>query len=376
MFTHHFGAYILILMAEQNPHPSVNLVDQLSTAVIVLDDTLHIQNLNQAAQNLLLVSTQQVQALPLHQVIQLAADITEQLAASLRHGQSFTSREIKIKLPGHPVMLIDLTATPTEDRQRLLLEMQPLDRFSRLSRGERMHSRRQSSANLVRNLAHEIKNPLGGIRGAAQLLEKELENQIDDIKAREELKEYSHVIISEANRLRDLVDRLLGPQRQSHKQSTNIHQVLDKTFKLLGAEAGQSVQLIKDYDPSLPDLMLDANQLMQVFLNIGRNALQALQESATEEANIRFQTRAVRRFTIGNHSHRLVCRISICDNGPGISADIKDEIFFPMITNRAQGTGLGLSIAQSLIAQHQGLIECDSKVGHTCFNIYIPMDMA
>lgn len=363
-------------MSEQNPHTPINLVDQLSTAVIVLDHTLHIQNLNQAAQNLLLVSTQQVQELPLNQVIQLQQAITEQLESSLLQGQSFTSREIKIKLPGHPVMLIDLTVTPTEDRRRLLLEIQPLDRFSRLSRGERINSRRQSSANLVRNLAHEIKNPLGGIRGAAQLLEKELENQIDDINAREELKEYSHVIISEANRLRDLVDRLLGPQRQSHKQSTNIHQVLDKTHKLLGAEAGTSVRLIKDYDPSLPDLMLDANQLMQVFLNIGRNALQALQESATPEANIRFQTRAVRRFTIGNHCHRLVCRISICDNGPGISPEIKDEIFFPMITNRAQGTGLGLSIAQSLVAQHQGLIECDSKAGHTCFNIYVPMDMA
>ncbi|MCP4789424.1 MAG: nitrogen regulation protein NR(II) [Gammaproteobacteria bacterium] len=351
-----------------------NLVDQLSTSVILLDADLHIQNLNQAAQNLLLVSSQQARGIPLEQIVQLEAELLGQFKASLRQGQSFTSREVKIKLAGHPAMVIDLTGTPLDDQQSLVLEIQPLDRFSRLSRGERMHSRRQSSANLVRNLAHEIKNPLGGIRGAAQLLERELENQIDNTQARLELQEYTHVIISEANRLRDLVDRLLGPQRQAHKQHTNIHQVLDKTYKLLAAEAGEEVDLIKDYDPSLPELMLDANQLMQVFLNIGRNALQAVQENNIQAPSIRFQTRAVRRFTIGNHNHRLVCRIRICDNGPGINPELKDEIFFPMVTHRAQGTGLGLSIAQNLVAQHQGLIECDSKPGKTCFNIYIPME--
>ncbi|MDP6967617.1 MAG: nitrogen regulation protein NR(II) [Gammaproteobacteria bacterium] len=364
-------------MATRSSHQShpANLVDQLSTAVILLDQDLNIQNLNQAAQNLLLISLQQVHGSSLEKVVQLEPKLLAQFRASLRQAQSFTSREIKIKLPGQPVMLIDLTVTPLENQNSLVLEIQPLDRFSRLIRGERMHNRRQSSANLVRNLAHEIKNPLGGIRGAAQLLERELESQLDDPIACQELQEYAHVIISEANRLRDLVDRLLGPQRQAHKQSSNIHQILDKTYKLLSAEAGQQVNLCRDYDPSLPELMLDANQLMQVFLNIGRNALQALQENPIETPEIRIQTRVVRRFTIGNHCHRLVCRIGISDNGPGISPELKDEIFFPMITHRAQGTGLGLSIAQNLIAQHQGLIECDSKPGHTCFNIYIPMEV-
>jgi len=363
-------------MSLHNSHRTqpANLVDQLSTAVILLDQQLHIQDLNQAAQTLLLMSSQQAHGTALEQVLQLEPRLLAQFKASLSQGQSFTSREVKVKLAGHPVMLIDLTGTPIEDQQYLALEIQTLDRFSRLSRGELMHSRRQSSANLVRNLAHEIKNPLGGIRGAAQLLEREIETQLDNPKACQELQEYAHVIISEADRLRDLVDRLLGPQRQTQKQSSNIHQVLDKTYKLLAAEAGNQIQLIKDYDPSLPELMLDANQLMQVFLNIGRNALQALQENPTQAASIRLQTRAARRFTIGNHNHRLVCRVSICDNGPGISPDIKDEIFFPMITHRAQGTGLGLSIAQNLVAQHNGLIECDSKPGNTCFHIYIPME--
>lgn len=355
------------------PQPA-NLVDQLSTAVILLDQDLNIQDLNQAAQNLLSISVHQVKGVSLEKAIQVNHELLVQFSASMRQGQSFTSREVKIKLAGQPMMLIDLTATPVENHHSLVLEIQPLDRFSRLMRGERMHNRRQSSANLVRNLAHEIKNPLGGIRGAAQLLERELETQVDDPVACQELQEYAHVIISEANRLRDLVDRLLGPQRQAQKQVNNIHQILDKTHKLLSAEAGQEVKLVADYDPSLPELMLDANQLMQVFLNIGRNALQALQENSIEAPEIRMQTRAVRRFTIGNQCHRLVCRVSICDNGPGISPELKDEIFFPMITNRAQGTGLGLSIAQSLIAQHQGLIECDSKPGHTCFKIYIPME--
>ena len=363
-------------MANRDIHQSspANLVDQLSTAVILLDENLAIQNLNQAAQGLLLISLQQVKGTSLEKVIQLAPELLAQCSTSLQQAQSFTSREVKIKLPGQPVMLIDLTVTPLENHNSLVLEIQPLDRFSRLMRGVRMHNRRQSSANLVRNLAHEIKNPLGGIRGAAQLLERELESQVDDPHACQELQEYAHVIISEANRLRDLVDRLLGPQRHAHKQSSNIHLVLDKTHKLLFAEAGDQINLVRDFDPSLPELMLDANQLMQVFLNIGRNALQALQENPIEAAEIRMQTRVVRRFTIGNHCHRLACRISICDNGPGISPELKDEIFFPMITHRAHGTGLGLSIAQSLIAQHQGLIECDSKPGRTCFNIYIPME--
>lgn len=373
---HQNSACIIKPMTQQNSHPMhpANLVDQLSTAVILLNQKLQIQDLNQAAQNLLLMSSQQAQGIALEQVLQIETQLLAQFKASLTQGQSFTSREIKVKLAGHPVMLIDLTGTPIEDQQYLVLEIQTLDRFSRLSRGELMHSRRQSSANLVRNLAHEIKNPLGGIRGAAQLLEREIESQFDNPKACQELQEYAHVIISEADRLRDLVDRLLGPQRQTQKQIGNIHQVLDKTYKLLAAEAGNQIQLIRDYDPSLPELMLDANQLMQVFLNIGRNALQALQENPNDAPSIRLQTRAVRRFTIGNRNHRLVCRVSICDNGPGISPDIKDEIFFPMITHRAQGTGLGLSIAQNLVAQHNGLIECDSKPGNTSFHIYIPME--
>jgi two-component system nitrogen regulation sensor histidine kinase GlnL len=217
----------------------------------------------------------------------------------------------------------------------------------------------------VRNLAHEIKNPLGGIRGAAQLLQRELNPS---------LHEFTDIIISEADRLRDLVDRLVGPQRQTQKQRCNIHQILDKIDQLLRAEAGDRVRLIRDYDPSLPELLIDANQMTQVCLNVGRNALQALMEHQVSGGQISLKTRAVRRFTIGHTCHRLVCCVSISDNGPGINADLKEDIFFPLVTHRAQGTGLGLSIAQSLIQQHQGLIECDSQNGQTCFNIYLPME--
>jgi two-component system nitrogen regulation sensor histidine kinase GlnL len=180
--------------------------------------------------------------------------------------------------------------------------------------------------------------------------------------------------MSETDRLRGLLDRLLSPRQVTHKQRSNIHQVLNKAVCLLSNEITQQVQIRRDYDPSLPELMLDSGQLMQVFLNIGRNALQAMMESYTEQPLLTITSRVVRRFSIGHKNHRLVCHISFRDNGPGINPQLGDEIFFPTVSGRHNGSGLGLSITQALVMQHQGLIEYGSQPGNTCFSIYLPME--
>ena len=342
-----------------------SLVNHLTTAIVLVNARMEVVALNLAAEDLFRVSQHQMQLEPISNLLSLDPLLKQQLQHSSNHQQSFTSRDTQIQQANGRRLSVDLSVTAVDEQGSLALEIQPLERVKRLTQEARMTTQQQASSNLVRNLAHEIKNPLGGIRGAAQLLQRELNPS---------LHEFTDIIISEADRLRDLVDRLIGPQRQTQKQSCNIHQVLDKIDQLLRAEAGDQIQLIRDYDPSLPELLIDANQMTQVFLNVGRNALQALVEHQISGGHISLKTRAVRRFTIGNTCHRLVCCISISDNGPGIPADLKEDIFFPLVTHRAQGTGLGLSIAQSLIQQHQGLIECDSQQGQTCFNIYLPME--
>jgi two-component system nitrogen regulation sensor histidine kinase GlnL len=214
----------------------------------------------------------------------------------------------------------------------------------------------------MRGLAHEIKNPLGGLRGAAQLLEKQLDS--------EELKEYTNVIISEADRLQTLLNRILGPNRMPEKVLVNIHEVLERVRSLVSVEVGDGIKLVRDYDPSIPEVMADPDQLVQALLNIIRNACQAL----NGEGEVKLRTRVERKFNIGQNSHNLVARINIEDSGPGIPKEMIDKIFFPMVTGRAEGTGLGLSISQSLIEQHGGLIECQSEPGHTVFSIFLPIE--
>jgi two-component system nitrogen regulation sensor histidine kinase GlnL len=218
-------------------------------------------------------------------------------------------------------------------------------------------------------MAHEIKNPLGGIRGSAQLLERMLDNP--------ELKEYTTIIIEEVDRLRNLVDKMLGPNKLPERLETNIHEVLERVRSLIMVEAAEKLNIIRDYDPSIPEFLADKEQLIQVILNISRNAMQALlsKRQVNSPAEITLSTRAVRQFTIGHTKHRLVLHISIIDNGPGIPEDIRESLFLPMVSGRAEGTGLGLSIAQSIINQHQGIIECDSTLGKTHFSIYLPLEL-
>jgi two-component system nitrogen regulation sensor histidine kinase GlnL len=264
----------------------------------------------------------------------------------------------------------DYTVTPvTDGRLRtLLVEVRPLDRLLRISREDGLLSDHQATRALIRGVAHEVKNPLGGIRGAAQLLARELTDP--------DLKDYTNVVIAEADRLRNLVDRMLGPRAIPQLKPTNIHEVLERVRSIVEVETKGTVKLVRDYDPSLPDLNADADQLIQATLNIVRNSLQALNENRDQKhPTITLRTRPLRQFTIGTIRYRLTMLVEIEDNGPGIDKELIETIFYPMVSGRAKGTGLGLSISQSIISQHHGLIECDSKPGKTIFRLLLPYEV-
>ncbi|MCG8043680.1 MAG: ATP-binding protein, partial [Candidatus Thiodiazotropha endolucinida] len=242
-----------------------------------------------------------------------------------------------------------------------LVEIQQVDRQLRITREEQILSRNQASRALVKSLAHEIKNPLGGLRGAAQLLERELPDQ--------SLTEYTQIIIEEADRLQNLVDTMLGPNRIPEMKAVNVHQVMERVCSLVQAESGPNLNVIKNYDPSIPDLNGDMDQLIQAFLNIVRNGVRA----AGSHGVVGITSRVLRQFTIGNIRHRLVISIEICDNGPGIPPELQERVFFPLVSG-SNGMGLGLSISQTLINRHQGLIEFTSKPGETVFRVLLPLE--
>jgi two-component system nitrogen regulation sensor histidine kinase GlnL len=240
--------------------------------------------------------------------------------------------------------------------------MQQVDRQLRISREEQLIQQHQVSRDVVRRLAHEIKNPLGGLRGAAQLLEAELPDTA--------LREYTQIIIEEADRLQGLVNRMLGPNKLPAYRSVNIHQALERVRHLVSAESGAQVDIRRDYDPSIPDITADADQLIQALLNIARNAARAVAGGGT----ITLRTRVQRQFTIGSHRHRLVAVVQIIDDGPGIPPELLERVFYPMVSGTDGGMGLGLSIAQSVINQHGGLVECRSRPGETVFTVLLPVE--
>lgn len=257
--------------------------------------------------------------------------------------------------------------TRSDDADILLIEFVPLEQLTRQEREERQAEQAQSNKELVRNLAHEIKNPLGGIRGAAQLLDMEIESS--------ELKEYTRVIIHEADRLQSLVDRLLAPHRKPHVVGdVNIHEVCERVRSLVLAEFPRGLSVVRDYDISLPEFRGDREQLIQTVLNITHNACQALAERiAQAQARIVFKTRVARQVTFGKQRYPLALELHVIDNGPGVPDSIKDRIFYPLVSGREGGSGLGLTLAQTFVQQHHGSIEVDSEPGCTDFKILIPL---
>lgn len=335
-----------------------HILDSLSTAVIVINPSYHVTFMNPAAEELL--GTSMTSQLDLGTVF-VDGGPYPTLLDCLRHKQteshSYTYREITIKPPGRETHTINCTITPLLDGQ--LVEMGLVDRILRIAQEEQLMSQHLTAREIARGLAHEINNPLGGLRGAAQLLERELP---------EKSREYTRVIINEADRLQALVKNMLGPSSLPNKNPINIHEVLDHVITLISAEAGAELHIGLDYDPSIPNISADRDQLIQAILNLVRNAWQAVGDGG----KIRLRTRIVRSFTIGHTFYRLVLRIEVIDNGPGIPPHKLKQIFYPMVTGRPEGSGLGLTIAQSLISLHGGLIECLSNPGETNFSILLP----
>ncbi|MBB3230808.1 nitrogen regulation protein NR(II) [Halomonas stenophila] len=340
------------------------LMEHLTTAVLLLDGELRLRWMNPAAEALLALSRSRVVGQPLPGLVVGEEDIGEVLTKARDEFHPFTQREARLIRPTGEPLTVDYTVTPLSPDE-LLLEMEPRDRLLRISREEALQTRQETIKVLARGLAHEVKNPLGGIRGAAQLLERDLESP--------QLTEFTRIIIEEVDRLRDLVDSMLGPNRLNRHEPLNIHRVLERVRALLAVEHPE-VTIRRDYDPSLPDLMGDESQMIQAMLNVARNAVEAMTESGMDAPTLVLKTRARRQFTLGAERHRLVCEVSIIDNGPGIPDALRETLFYPMVSGRAEGSGLGLSIAQSILHQHQGLIECDSAPGHTEFRLLIPLE--
>jgi two-component system, NtrC family, nitrogen regulation sensor histidine kinase GlnL len=351
------------------PPPPAHLVllDNLNTAVIFVAPDLGMSYLNPAAEMLLCVSSDQVLDRPLDACLaEMGSSLAVKLRAAFAGFHPYTQRHAIWQLHTGQDIAVDYSVNPLADGSGLLLEVQPLDRLLRISKDEAMHSVQETSRSLIRSLAHEIKNPLGGIRGAAQLLSREWGDS--------DWSEYTRIIIEETDRLKNLVDRMLGPRLPPERKPVNVHDVLEHVAAVIDMEAGHGLKIQRDYDPSIPPLLGDRGQLIQALMNIGRNAWQALHESQTPAPCLRLVTRVQRRFTIGRHHHPLIAKVSLIDNGPGIAPDLIDTIFFPMITGRAEGTGLGLAITQNLISQHGGLVECTSRPGLTEFTLYLPLD--
>jgi two-component system nitrogen regulation sensor histidine kinase GlnL len=351
-------------MNEQLNYKSV--LDNLSTAVVVVDTSLRLTHLNPAAEMLLALSNNIVLGTVFSDYFQETDSARQSLLKAVADGSQFTQRRSIWQIHTGKKYTVDYSVTPLPDNKGGIIEINQLDRLLRISREEALISSQETTRNLVRSMAHEIKNPLGGIRGAAQLLSRELTSP--------DQKEFTQIIIQESDRLRNLVDRMLGPRQLPKLQSISIHEILEHVAAVIKAsEANSDIKIIRDYDPSIPDIKGDKDQLIQAFLNIIRNATQSLRESSTPSAQITLRTRIQRQFTIGGQHHPLVCGVRIIDNGPGIADSLIDDIFYPMITGRAEGTGLGLAIAQNLIQQHKGLVECTSQPGQTDFSIYLPL---
>lgn len=347
------------------------ILDNLTTAVLLLDDGLQVNYMNPAAEMLLEVSGQRVTGQRLDNLFSDSMESLQSLHNTVANGHPFTKREAQLSLTNGQTLIADYSVTPvkTLESHWVLLELLPRDRLLRITKEEAQLAKQEVTRVLVRGLAHEIKNPLGGIRGAAQLLARELPD--------DDLQDYTDVIIQEADRLRNLVDRMLGPYQPPQLSCINIHEITEHVCSLVEAETQGNLQIVRDYDPSIPDLMADRGQLIQAVLNVVRNAMQALMTTtATPHGQITLRTRTLRQFTIGPKRHRLVCRLEIIDNGPGIATGIIDSIFYPMVSGRAEGTGLGLSITQNIITRHHGLIECESVPGNTVFTVFLPLETA
>lgn len=347
---------------------AATLLNHQVTSVLVIDHRLTASYANAAAAQLFGLGSHRLRQAPLPEMCEQLGMSTIQLERAVKERQSLTvNTATLITLDGRQ-HAVDITLVPLElenaaSQQPLsLLELRQVDQQRRIHQQLSQDAQQQAAQYLVRNLAHEIKNPLGGLRGAAQLLDREL--------ADPQLKEFTTMIIEQADRLRNLVDRLLGPQKPTPHTLHSIHEVTEKVLQLLALTLPQNIRIQRDYDPSIPDIAMDADQLQQALLNIVQNAVQAL---AGQRGEIRLRSRTQHQVTIGNIRHKLVLELSVTDNGPGIPPELMDTLFYPMVTGRDAGSGLGLSIAHNIARLHGGRIDCTSTPGHTEFTLLLPV---
>ncbi|GGW93029.1 nitrogen regulation protein NR(II) [Alteromonas halophila] len=342
------------------------LVNSLNTALVMVDRSLQIVFINHAGEALFETGAKQLLGHPLSDFFMPGVIDEARLRAAIRRGEDFTENEVRLVFRESRCVLADLTVSnlSTQDGPKLLFEVKKIDQQKRISRENLQHAQHYAARELIRGLAHEIKNPLSGIRGAAQLLEKELSA---------EHSEFTKMIIDQSDRLRNLVDRLLGPNSLPRLSWSNLHQALEQVRSLMRFDSDTPIVIIRDYDPSIPDLHMDQDMIQQAVLNIVRNSVQALTDSHVDNPKIELVTRVERQMTIQGRRHPLVAKIKISDNGPGIPPEIKDTLFYPMVSSKQNGSGLGLSIAQTLINHHGGKIDVDSRPGQTEFVLYLPI---
>jgi len=343
---------------------SQKIIDHLNTAILVFNSQLTLLSINTAGEILFEDSARHLINQPAQKLFFNNPHFIDELQQTTQQGDSFVDRELTLNLFNKSIRL-NCSVTPifeSNEPHCLLIELQAIDHHLRISKEEQRLTQQNTSKMLMRGVAHEIKNPLGGLRGAAQLLELELED--------ENLKEYTQVIIKETDRISSLMNRMLGSNKLPHKVRLNIHEPLEHVRQLVQAEVTQSIKIHRDYDPSIPDIYADKDQLIQAILNITRNAAQAIEETG----EIILRTRIHRQMILANKHHKLVVKIDIIDNGSGVKPELMEHIFYPMVTGRNEGTGLGLPIAQSIIHQHNGIIEFNSDKQHTTFSIFLPIE--
>jgi two-component system nitrogen regulation sensor histidine kinase GlnL len=332
----------------------------LSTALVVLDEALAVAYLNPAAESLFGASSRRLVGRGLTEIVHPAQDLVALCQRALATGLTFSLREFAARVGEHEAVL-DCRVALLDTERMVVLELLDTERDRRVRREAELVAQQRLSRRIIRQLAHEVKNPLGGLRGAAQLLERQLPDP--------EQKAYTRVIIEEADRLAALVDGILRAGGAPRPEEINLHRITDHVAQLIEAEKPAGIDVVRDYDPSLPSVNVDRNQLIQAFLNLARNAMQAL----GEHGRLIFRTRALTNYTVGGDRHRLVLSAEIEDNGPGIPEELKETIFYPLVTGRPTGTGLGLTIAQDLVSRNGGLIEFTSEPGRTVFKVRLPV---
>ncbi|MCW8846032.1 MAG: nitrogen regulation protein NR(II) [Gammaproteobacteria bacterium] len=353
-------------MTDVTPNSFQQILNHLATAVLTLDDSLRVRYMNSAAEELFALSARQACGHSLSRLV-LKSDELEAIARRVldRH-TSLTGRDLELvprEAQAFP-LAVDCSASiyePCPDEIGVLLEFQDTTRLRRINRETELILQHGASRKIIRQLSHEIKNPLAGLKGAAQLLQSEL--------SASNLVEYTEVMVREVDRLAKLIDRMLGPTGPPDFQPCNVHELLDHVLQLVASEAPPGVHSLRDFDLSLPSLSLDRALMTQVFLNLARNALQAM----GEQGELVLRTRVHSNVTIANQRYRQAAVIEVQDNGPGVDSAVLDTLFYPLVTSRRDGTGLGLAISQDLVNRHAGLIEFSSRPGHTVFQVLLPM---